>query len=398
MGENGTISFELTIEKLVAGGEGLGFRDGKAVFVPGVLPGERVSVETVESRTDFSRALLRGVLSASPLRHRPPCPLAGVCGGCDWLHIDYTGQLEQKKAIVLEALRRVGGIRLDGLEIEPGSELGYRSRIRIHVDEHGKLGFMRAGSNRVVPVDSCPVATPEANRAFSLPPPAGSDRYTVFGCSGGYACEGAQGNEELSIDVCGLPIAFSVRCFFQGNLGVLEKLVPCVVRSACGGSGSMGGAAEGGPAAGGGSAPRGLAADLYCGVGVFAAHLQSFFSGVTAVDNSRPSVSYAKINVPRGRNKFFAVSMETWTASKEALGPFEAIVVDPPRAGLSRKVRAYLAGKKPRSLVYVSCNPVTLARDLSSLLGAGFELADMRLFDFYPQTSHVEAVAVLRSS
>jgi 23S rRNA (uracil1939-C5)-methyltransferase len=375
-------TFELNIEKLVAGGEGLGFTDGKAVFVPGVLPQERVIVETVESRPDFSRAALRGILTASPYRRDPACALAGICGGCNWLHIDYSEQLEQKKAIVLEAFRRIGGIRLEEAEIQPSAPLGYRSRIQVHRGDGGALGFMGVRSNTVVAVRSCPVTTPAANRVFSASPPAGLARFTVFGRDLSYACEGIPDGEEVSLEVCGARIRFSVRCFFQSNMGALEKLIPFV-------KDALGGASDRREAA---------AADLFCGVGLFGAHLSADFAGITAVESDRLSISYAKKNIPRGRNKFFAVSVENWTAEKQALGRFEAVIVDPPRTGLSRKVRNYLAGNKPGRLVYVSCNPVTLARDLSSLLASGFGLAGLRLFDFYPQTSHVEAVAVLESA
>jgi 23S rRNA (uracil1939-C5)-methyltransferase len=371
----------LAIEKLVAGGEGLGFNDGKAVFVPGVLPGERVSVETVESRADFSRAALRGILTASPQRREPACALAGICGGCDWLHISYPEQLAQKKAIALEALRRVGRIVLEDAAIEQSLPLGYRSRIQIHRDEQGALGFMGARSNRVVPVASCPVATPIANRAFTSNPPAGLARFTVFGCGSSYACEGIPGCEELSVEVSGVPLAFSVRCFFQCNVSALEKLV-VFVKDVLDGALRL---------------REPAVADLYCGVGVFGAHLFSVSRGITAVEEDRLSISYAKRNVPRGRNKFYATSVENWITMKEAEKAFDAVVVDPPRAGLTRTVRRYLAERKPGLLVYVSCNPVTLARDIAFFLGSGFALTSLRLFDFYPQTSHVEAVAALET-
>ncbi len=377
------MTFEVVIEKLVAGGDGLGFMDGKAVFVPGALPGERVRVESVESRADFSRAMLRQVLSASPHRREPPCPLAGTCGGCDWQHIEYAEQLAQKKSIVAEALRRTGGIRLEEagvgpLAIEHGIPLGYRARLQVHRGAGGALGFMAAASNTVVPVQSCPVATRDANRVFLSAPPEGADRFTVFGHGGAFAFEGSPDGEEIRLEILGVPIAFSVRCFFQSNVEALEKLILFVK------------GALGGPAAG-------PAADLYCGVGVFGAFLASAFAGITAVESDRTAIAYAKRNVARGRNKFFATDVETWTAERQARAPFSAAVVDPPRTGLSRKVREYLADRKPPALVYVSCNPVTLARDLAFLVSSGFALKDMRLFDFFPQTSHVETVAVLRA-
>jgi 23S rRNA (uracil1939-C5)-methyltransferase len=372
--ETGT--FEMTIEKLVAGGDGLGFRDGKAVFVPGVLPGERVSVEIVESRTDFSRAVLRGIVSPSPGRREPACALAGVCGGCNWLHMDYETQLEQKKAIALETLRRTGGISLETIDIEPGAPLGYRSRLQVHRGDDGALGFMGLRSHSVVPVERCPVAEPTAGRVFSAPPAVGADRFTVFGYAGSFACEGAPGAEEAAVEVSGARLVFSVRCFFQSNVPVLERLVAFLM-------GELGEAAW-----------RGRAADLYCGVGVFGVHLAGTFDGVTAVESDKLSIQYAKRNIPRGKNKFYATPLENWVRMKESGVPFSAVVVDPPRTGLARKVREYLAASRPPVLVYVSCNPVTLSRDLVSL-SESFTLKRLKLFDFYPQTSHIEAAAVL---
>ena len=337
-----------------------------------------MSVTQRESRTDYARAELQGILDPSPHRRVPPCALSGICGGCDWLYMDYEAQLEEKKAIAHETLRRVGGMELPEIDIEPGAPLGYRARLQVHRDPQGALGFMGVRSHTIVPVRTCPVATPEANSVFTAPAPD-LERFTVFGHGGAFACEGVPEKDELSVTVNGIPIFFSVRCFFQSNVPMLEKLAAFVTEALR--------AAEAGQG--------GRAADLYCGVGVFGAHLSTRFTGITSVESDRLSVLYAKRNVPRGRNKFFATTMERWAGSPESRGPFDAIVVDPPRTGLTPAVRKYLAGIKPRRLVYVSCNIVTLSRDLASLVSGGFSLRSLRLFHFYPQTSHVEAAAVL---
>lgn len=366
---------ELSIVKLVAGGEGLGYMAGKAVFVPGVLPGEKVRVRVVQRRRDFDRAALLEVLEPSPQRVSPPCRLAGVCGGCDWLHIRYEEQLAQKVNIVREALLRTGRIARDTIEIEPSAPLGSRFRAQVHRDGNGRLGYMGAGSNRIVPVDACPIIVRPMGGVFngSVPVPDGLDRFTVFSNGEYVATEGIDDDRELMTRVCGREIVFSVGCFFQSNLAVLDKLVPWALDGLAGSA----------------------AADLFCGVGLFGSFLSERFSRVTCVESSAMSLSYAHRNVVGPAHVFYPMSAEQWIASGAAQGPFDAAVVDPPRPGLGTEVRAWLCGAAVERLVYVSCNPVTLARDLGELCDNAFVLDDLRLFDFYPQTSHIEAVAKL---
>jgi 23S rRNA (uracil1939-C5)-methyltransferase len=366
---------DLLITKLVAGGEGLGFIDGKAVFVPGVLPGERVRVRMVQRRKDFERGVLLEVLTPSAQRVSPPCRLAGICGGCDWLHIGYAEQLRQKVELVRETLRRTGHIECPPLDIEPSPPLASRGRAQIHRDGQGRLGYMGAGSNRVVPVDTCPIVVPSIDGLFSgsLASPQNLSRFTVWSDGEEVATEGIDDARDLTALVCGRPISLSVGCFFQSNLAVLQKLVPWAVEG-------LSGAA---------------AADLYCGVGLFGAFLLNGFSRIVCVESSTVSISYARRNSAGTGSEFYPMEVEQWISSGAARGPFDAVIVDPPRIGLAAEVRQWLCDHPPARLVYVSCNPVTLARDLGQLCGNGFTLEELRLFDFYPQTSHVEAVARL---
>jgi 23S rRNA (uracil1939-C5)-methyltransferase len=366
---------ELHIVKLVAGGEGLGFLEGKAVFVPGVLPGESVRVRLVEKRRDFDRAALLEVLTPSPRRVPPPCRLAGICGGCDWLHIGYEEQLTLKVAIVRETLRRTGRIERESIGIEPSPALASRNRAQIHRDGEGRLGYMAAGSNRIVAVQTCPIVALPIDGLFdgTLPAPEGLDRFTAFSDGAVVATEGIDDERDLSVRVCGRTISFSVGCFFQSNLAALEKLVPWVVQGLSGTA----------------------AADLYCGVGLFGAFLAERFSRIICVESSAMSLSYARGNIAGAISESHPMSVEQWIASGAARESFDAVVVDPPRAGLGVEVREWLCGAPTNHLVYVSCNPVTLARDLGQLCAGGYVLEDLRLFDFYPQTSHVETVARL---
>jgi len=366
---------ELVIARLVAGGDGLGFLDGKAVFVPGVLPGERVRIRVVQRRRDYDRAILVDVLEASAHRVAPGCRYAGLCGGCDWLHIDYEEQLRLKAAIVAEALRRTGRIQREDPRIEPSSPWQARNRAQLHRAPQGGLGYMGARSVRVIPVDDCPIVSPAMGRLFrgEALPPDGLERFTAFAEGETLAVEGRDDTRDLTVTVNGRDIQFSVGCFFQSNLGVLQKLVPWALAGLEGGT----------------------AADLYCGVGLFGAFMAEKFARIICVESRAMSLSYARRNVPGPSHEFYPMSVEQWIQSRAASSRPDAVIVDPPRTGLGEEVRTWLRESAPRRVVYVSCNPVTLARDLAVLTGTEYGLDDLRLFDFYPQTSHVEAVAKL---
>jgi 23S rRNA (uracil1939-C5)-methyltransferase len=370
---------EVTIERLVAGGEGLARREGKALFVAGVLPGERVAVRLVESRKDFDRAVLVEVREPSPDRVPPVCPLAGRCGGCDWQHVAAPAQLRLKRAIVREALLRTGRFDVGEPAGEPGPPFAYRSRAQLHRHPSGSLGYREAGGYRIVEARACPVAVPGINALLADPPPPDAialDRFTVFAAGSWVACEGRDDDRELAVAVADRTVRFSVGCFFQSNLAVLPDLAQHV-----------------GASAGAGDA----AADLYAGVGLLSAVAASRFERLVAVESSAAALSFAARNAAPRPLEAFPMTVEQWIASGSPGGPFGAVFADPPRAGLAREVRAWLAAVRPRTLVYVSCNPVTLARDLGELARAGFEIGTPRLFDFYPQTSHVESATVLHA-
>lgn len=374
---------EVVVERLVAGGDGLVRRDGKALFVPGVLPGERVAVRVVESRRDFDRGALIGILEPSPDRVRPVCPLAGRCGGCDWMHAAHAAQLALKRAIVAEALRRTGRLDREEPPLPPGPAFAYRNRVQLHRHASGALGYREAAADRVVAATACPVAVPPIEALLADPPPptfAGLDRFTVFADGGWIAIEGRDDDRDLAVEVAGRRLVFSVACFFQSNLAVLEDLAVFVTAAL---------AASGGR-------PAGVLADLYAGVGLFGSLAADRFDRVVGVESSAVSLSYARRNVGCDRLMTFPMPVEQWIAAGAGGGPFAAVIVDPPRAGLDPAVRSWLIAARPRTVVYVSCNPVTLARDLGDLVRGGFTLEALRLFDFYPQTSHVEAAAVLR--
>jgi 23S rRNA (uracil1939-C5)-methyltransferase len=407
--------FEAVIEKLVPGGDGLARLEGKVAFIPFTLPGERVRVRVTEAKKDFFRAFPIEILEKSPDRATPPCPVFGRCGGCDWQHISPPAQARQKLALAEDALRRIGGIAFPGLAIESGSPWHYRNRVQIHRAPDGTAGFLARASHALVPIRECPVSRPafaplfapipgrapaHAQSGRNSPAPAnatrnldGTRRYQAWShplpdggdfllcaepgspASGEKlpSLDGAAGG--IAVPLLGKTLRFDLGCFFQSNLEMTARLVPYALEGLAGS----------------------LALDLYCGVGLFGAFLADRFERVLAVEENPIALEWAQRNIG-ATHDFLRGRVEDLLRAERGLlaeARPEAIVVDPPRTGLDAAVADFLVAKRPSRLTYVSCDPVTLARDLKRLLAAGFSLEGLRLFDFFPQTAHVESVAKL---
>jgi 23S rRNA (uracil1939-C5)-methyltransferase len=372
----------LRIEKLVPGGEGLARHDGRVVFVPGVLPGEEVSVEFTETKKDFARARVVEILEPSPDRVAPPCAYAGTCGGCDWLHIAPAAQARLKVELVRDSLRRLAGFDLPDLAIETGAPLGYRNRIQAHADGSGALGFLKRGGHGHVAIEHCPVAHAALQPLFAGGGGKRADRFLAYGHTDAagenrLARADETPNAEITVPLLGKQLVFPLRGFFQSNLEMTARLIPYALEGLEGE----------------------VALDLYAGVGVFGAFLKDRFERVVCIEFNSHALPYARRNVPGDDNEFLSkpveevVNLRGDPLSQEQA---DAAVIDPPREGLDKAVRQWLRERPVPKLVYVSCNPVTLARDLKELLAGPYELEDMKVFDFYPQTSHIEAVAKLK--
>lgn len=386
---------ELTIETLVNGGDGLARHGGKVVFVAGVLPGERVRCRIIQRKKDFDRAECVEVLEPSPDRIEPPCPAANTCGGCNWLHIKPEAQARFKVALARGLYTRLGGFDPAdlGIElaIETGPTLGYRHRLQVHADARGRLGFKSRGSANVTVVDHCPVAHASLQPLFAEPSKVRAPaRLHAFGHDTLGPSELRREDmpitklndrtdaEPVRVKVLGKIFAFPLDGFFQSNLTMLERLIPFAL---------------------GGLQGR-LAYDLYSGVGLFAAFLREHFEQVVAIEESPRSTAFIAENAGPGvrvyTGKLEELVTESGFMAGEAPTRPDAIVVDPPREGLHAEALRFLVRTAAPELVYVSCDVATQARDLKALLAAGYALQDLRLFDFYPQTHHLEAVARLR--
>jgi len=340
---------EITIEpgELVAGGDALARVDGFPIFAGNIYPGDVARVRLTEVKKGFARAELVRVERPSPLRRAAPCPVAEECGGCDWTSLRLDAQLLAKKRILAESLRRIGKFDAWPEIALHASPLNYRLRSRLH-EENGAVGFYAMRSNRVVPLPcECEVVGVETARH----PVAGEvweiDGRVVVG--------------EFSL----LGYRLSTGAFFQVNRHLLETMLRRV-----------------GEIAGSGK----LAIDLYAGVGFFTVPLTRLFDRVIAVEGSPVSFRYLQLNTTA---EAIHAPVEQWVAR---MPEADLVFLDPPRAGARREVIDAIAQKAKR-ICYLSCDPVTFARDANRLRAAGWRLATLDLLDLFPNTHHVETLS-----
>lgn len=380
----GVGEIEVRIEKLVAGGEGLGRFAGVPLFVARSAPGDLVRVRIVEQRQDYGRAEIVEILEPGPARRPDPVPELSPCGICDLQHIKDDLQPRLKADAVMETLGRLGRLPMP---VQPvlitGEPWGYRLRTQVHteVDPGGgdvRVGYHARGTNDVIPVSRCPLLVPELEELLAeLPRHLGADapRRLDLAAGDGRAVTVSPvvpglPHGEVSTTVGEHTYAYDARSFFQAHRGLLPRLVETVV----------------GPWEGK------TAVDLYAGVGLFALPLAGRYGRVVAVEGAQLGARYARLNVRRNRLAGVEVvnqAVESWVRALPA--GIERVVADPPRGGLSPRVRDALIARKPARLTYVSCHPATLARDLRHLV-EGYDIESLAFIDLFPQTGHMEVV------
>lgn len=433
---------ELTIEKLIYGGEGLARLPadergrGKTVFVPGVLEGERVEASIVEEKPGFARARVERLLEPSAKRVDAPCPYFSRCGGCHYQYTDYEHQLEVKVGILKETLRRQGKIELDSeVVVHPSPAWGYRDRTRFQVRHSPEFitGYFQAGSHSVLAIEDCPISSPLVNRGLRA----------LWELGRAKAVPDELREIEFFADAGDARLL--VELFLDGrtnaNRGIaigqefsrkLREALPEVAGGAVFAQAVSGGGVHAPPpekadwAFGEGdfryrvgsdslrvscgsffqvnrflieelvelvTAGRGgeAAVDLYAGVGLFTTRLAKEFRHVVAVESSQSSANDLKYNCPPN-TKVVRTTVEEYLAGKAARAIPEFVVVDPPRAGLGERVARGLAKLGAPRITYVSCDPATLARDLVHLKTAGYRVEQAHLVDLFPQTYHLESV------
>ena len=382
---------EARIEKLVFGGDGLARVDGRAVFIPYTAPGDLVRARITESKKRFARAELVELLEPGPDRREPPCPYFGPCGGCQLQHVTYETQVQAKGGFVRDALERIGRLDVPGeipIHTAPGSEFGYRIRATAHVVHTSRetlFGYFGARSHRVVDIASCPLLVEELDAAWQRARAAREGLLRLRHVDLAAGDEGAAaeppiatvGGAALTTRVGDVTYTFSPADFFQANRPLLGDLVSTAT------------AGESGA----------LAVDLYAGVGLFAIPLSRAFERVVAVEGFAQAADFARANASANGAENVEVldePVEAWLErSADEPGAIDLVLLDPPRAGLGEAPARRLAALAPSRIVYVSCDPTTLARDLRVLADGGYRLESVEAFDLFPQTFHVETVARL---
>jgi tRNA/tmRNA/rRNA uracil-C5-methylase (TrmA/RlmC/RlmD family) len=340
------------------------------VFVRHALTGERVVVRITEDAGRFLRGDAVEVLEPSPDRVPAPCPLAhpGGCGGCDFQHVDVAAQRRLKTTVVREQLQRLAGIDSD-VEVEavPGDEHGLRWRTRMQFVglPGGRVGLRQHRSHAVVEVDDCLIAAPDARVEIA------SGRRTANRPT-------ASAGVTVTETVLGRDFDVAEDGFWQVHRGAPTVLVETVLGMLA-------------------ARPGERVLDLYAGVGLFSAFLADAVGpegSVVAVEGDRRATAYAERNLDAtGWARAVAGRVERVLAG--GVGAADLVVLDPPRAGAKREVVEALAALGPRAIAYVACDPAALARDLGYFAGAGYRLADLRAFDLFPMTHHVECVALV---
>jgi len=370
---------ELHVEAVAHGGHCVARHDGRVVFVRHALPGERVrAVVDEDTGGGFCRADAVAVLAASPDRVAAPCTWAraGGCGGCDLQHVAPAAQRGWKAEVLAEQLRRLAGVRRD-VEVEelPGGPLGWRTRVRLAVDDEGRAGLRAHRSHDVLAVADCPLAPPGA-----LAPVLGQrfapGEVEVVVDAGGAVHAGD--GEPVTVRAAGREWRLSPGVFWQVHPALPDVLAQVVGEWA--------------------AAPRGGTAwDLYGGVGLFAAVLAE----QVGPDGSVTVVESARAAVDDGRAALADLPQVGWRVGRVEKvlvglpGPPDVVVADPPRKGLGRAVVDALAATGPERVVYVACDPAALARDVAFFAERGYTLAELRAFDAFPMTHHMECVALL---
>jgi 23S rRNA (uracil1939-C5)-methyltransferase len=455
----------LTIEKLIYGGDGLARlppalpgngsptnespsnKDrgrGKAVFVPFVLAGEKIEAALTEEKPGFARAKATAIIEPSPYRVPPPCPHFGPCGGCHYQHASYDHQLEIKKEILRENLRRIAKLELQcEIQVHPSPPWNYRNRSRLQVRTKPRFaaGYFRLSSHELLPVEDCPISSPLINRGIAALWQAGRAGKVVEGvreveffanaddtkmliellcapearraavrawaeelCAAMPEIVGvlsfrepqkgvqeplvAVGASELTYQTKTAAHRVSAGAFFQTNRFLTDELVSIVT---AGRSGE-------------------LALDLYAGAGLFSTALARDFRHIVSVESSQTAAADLQYNLPRNGKAVPAQVEHYLTRKITGVGAGDSpaqsrsdeenpqpdlVVVDPPRSGLGDPVAHLLAGMAAPRLTYVSCDPATLARDLLPLQAAGYRVEEVHLVDLFPQTYHLESVVQL---
>ncbi|VAW36130.1 RNA methyltransferase, TrmA family [hydrothermal vent metagenome] len=418
----------IKIDNLTYGGDGIGRLDGKAVFVPYGAPGDTVEVKFVKEKKSFAIAELVKVTEPSPLRQEPACPVFGQCGGCNWQHVSYETQLKAKGELFTETLKRLADVEFpEPLKLVASPQiLNYRNRVKIH-KKGPKWGFFRAKSHKIVDIDNCPLLDPTINRVFAalkgfkLPEMVHTidialDEKTGSCVAAFYTkknrdfdwqglidkVDGLKGIElwkkdpnktrkswitglgdiSISYTVEGATILYGATTFMQGNPGQNRNIVKEVLR--------LTGLDEVKD-----EKKSVVIADLFCGAGNLTLPMAMRAETVVGIDSDGEAIKLArKAARLLGLNsvKFRSEGTEK-TKTLEKVSP-AVVVLDPPRSGCPEAIEKIIKAR-PEKVIYISCAPPTLARDIKLLINEGYRPARASVLDLFPQTYHIESIVEL---
>jgi len=374
------------IKKIVSGGYGLAFVEGKTAFIPYTAPGDTVEFSPVREKKNVIFGRLERVVKPSPLRREPECPVFGACGGCHLQHLGYEDEIRIKRESILENLERIGKTKTDFKRVIPSPErYGYRNHAVFKVDAERRPGFLMRESDTLVPFppQGCLLLPEEMRQAIAAIPPDAFEplteirvRMDKFGAVHFWGLLDRVGPPEVLMEAGGLLYPVSRDSFFQVNRHLASALVELVV--------SLPGAV------------RRKLLDLYCGSGFFTLPLARMAVEAFGIEHDQGAVrnaaAAARLNAVANA-KFRRGNAESEIGR---LGGYDLIMVDPPRLGLPKAVLQGIIRIKAQEIVFVSCDPPTFARDAKALIEAGYILSEIDLVDLFPATCHAEIVSVFR--
>jgi 23S rRNA (uracil1939-C5)-methyltransferase len=404
-------TFTVSLERLVYGGDAMGrLPDGRAVFIPFALPGEIVEVRLTEEKRGHARGEIVRILEESPDRIPSPCTKDNACGGCHYLHIPYELQLKFKKEILQDQLERIGKMANPMVKepIPSPNPWRYRNQVQFHISRVGKLGYYEPRTNRVISPEVCPLAEEAIEEIWpqlQIDPESWIERVTLrvgmeddvllimegsedippetsiedLPISAVYLGPGGlvhlAGSEYLVMGVLGRQFKVSAESFFQVNTLQAENLVNIILSIL--------------------PEQMDVFLELYSGVGLFSAFISPRVKRFVAVESSERAVDDFGCNLEEYDH------VEVYQGKVEEILPHldikpDAVLVDPPRAGLGKETLAALLAKNSPLIVYVSCDPATLARDARFLVEGGYRLEESTPVDMFPQTYHIESASLWR--
>lgn len=403
--------FEIQMEKMVAGGDCLGrLPDGRAVFVPFVLPGETVRVTLVEEKKRYARAFPVEVIESAPERITPRCIHFAECGGCQYQHLDYAKQLALKEDLLRDQFQRIANIENPPIQpIVPSPDpWHYRNNIQFHLGQAGELGFIHTDGEHLLIIDECHLPQLDINALWpqlDLGPESGVYRLGIrqdsydnmmlilegedskppefsvdMPVSAVYTPPDARltilaGDDHLVYTLHNRHFHVSARSFFQVNTAMAEKLITFLLENLD-------------------LTETIQVIELYAGVGLFSAFLAPKVGHLIAVESSGSACHDFATNLDEFDNvDLYEAQAEDVLPTLDM--PVDLLIMDPPRSGLAPAVHDALAKLQPAQIAYISCDPATLARDTKRILGNGYQLQSVTPFDLFPHTGHIETVVLM---